>query len=209
LRRKGAESGGDGLHYVGYQVKAFETSGLRGKLQSSEVKRMPEITDLSREDLLKLLEIYAKNWAAHDGCWFLAAEERYGLDTAMALDAAAWARFAPIEAERIKAGFGMPEHGGLAALEQALNLRMYALANKQEVIRMGDNALELRMMECRVQQARRRKGLADFPCRQVAAIHFPEFAKAIDSDIQTECLACPPDPVGEGYCRWRFTRKRE
>jgi hypothetical protein len=74
---------------------------------------------------------------------------------------------------------------------------------------MGDNALELRMIECRVQQARRRKGLADFACRQVAVIHFPAFAKAIDSDIQAECLACPPDPVGEGYCRWRFTRKRE
>jgi hypothetical protein len=190
-------------------AKAFESLRLRGKLQSSEVKRMQEIADLSSKDLLKLLEIYAKNWAAHDGCWFLAAEERYGLETAMALDAAAWTRFSPIEAERIKAGFGMPEHGGLPALEQALKLRMYALANKQEVIRMGDHALELRMIECRVQQARRRKGLADFPCKQVAVIHFPAFAKAIDSDIQTECLACPPDPVGEGYCRWRFTRKRE
>ena len=64
-----------------------------------------QISDLSREELLKLLEIYAKNWAAHDGCWFLAAEERYGLETAMDLDAASWTRFAPIEAERIKNGF--------------------------------------------------------------------------------------------------------
>ena len=170
---------------------------------------MQEITDLSREDLLKLLEIYAKNWAAHDGCWFLAAEAKYGLEAAMALDAAAWEGFAPIEAERIKAGFGLPAHGGLPALEQALKLRMYALANRQEVVRINENVLELRMIECRVQQARRRKGLQDFPCKRVSVIGFPKFARTIDPDIQAECLACPPDAVGEGFCRWRFTRKME
>jgi hypothetical protein len=69
--------------------------------------------------------------------------------------------------------------------------------------------LELRMIECRVQQARRRKGLRDFPCKQVSVIGFPRFAKAIDPAIEAECLVCPPDPVGEGYCRWRFARKRE
>jgi hypothetical protein len=168
---------------------------------------MPEISELSREDLLKLLEVYAKNWAAHDGCWFLAAEEKYGLETAMALDAASWARFAPIEAVRIKEAFGMPDDGGLPALEFALKLRMYALANKQAVVWTGKDALELRMIECRVQLARRRKGLQDFPCRQVSVIGFPGFARAVDPAIQTECLACPPDPVGEGYCRWRFTKK--
>ncbi len=168
---------------------------------------MPEITELPREDLLKLLEVYAKNWAAHDGCWFLAAEEKYGLDTAMTLDAASWERFAPIEAERIKSAFNIPDSGGLPALEQALKLRMYSLANKQEIVRVSDSILELRMIECRVQQARRRKGLQDFPCKLVSIIGFPQFARAIDPAIRTECIACPPDPVGEGYCRWRFTRK--
>jgi len=168
---------------------------------------MPEISELSREDLLKLLEINAKNWAAHDGCWFLAAEEKLGLETAMMLDAASWARFAPIEAERIKSAFGLQDGGGIPALEQALKLRMYALANRQEVVRIQQDALELRMVECRVQQARRRKGLQDFPCKQVSVIGFPAFAWAIDPAIQTECLACPPDPVGAGYCRWLFTKK--
>jgi hypothetical protein len=168
---------------------------------------MLEISELPREDLLKLLEVYAKNWAAHDGCWFLAAEEQYGLDTAMALDAASWQRFAPIEAERIKNAFGIPDNGGLPALEQALKLRMYSLANAQEVVRVREDVLELRMIECRVQQARRRKGLRDFPCKRVSVIGFPLFAEAVDPAIRTECLACPPDPVGDGYCRWRFTCK--
>ena len=134
---------------------------------------MREISELSREDLLKLLEIYAKSWSAHDGCWFLAAEEKYGIETAMMLDAESWARFAPIEAERIKSAFGIPESGGIPALEQALKLRMYALANRQEIVRIQRRRLELRMIECRVQQARRRKGLRDFPCKQVSVTRLP------------------------------------
>jgi hypothetical protein len=168
---------------------------------------MAAISELTREELLKLLEVYAKNWSAHDGCWFLAAEERYGLDTAMALDAASWARFAPIEAERIRKAFDIPDNGGLPALEKALSLRLYALANRQKLVWIGRNVLELHMIECRVQQARRRKNLRDFPCKLVAVTGFPSFANAVDPAIRTECLACPPDPVGEGYCRWRFTCK--
>lgn len=169
---------------------------------------MPEISELSRNDLLKLLEVYAKNWAAHDGCWFLSAEEKWGLETAMLLDAASWERFAPIEAERIKNAFRLPDSGGLPALEQALKLRMYALANRQEVVRTGKDILELHMIECRVQQARRRKGLQDFPCKLVSGAGFAGFAKGIDPAIRTECLTCPPDDVGEGYCKWRFTKER-
>jgi Family of unknown function (DUF6125) len=42
---------------------------------------------MGREELLRALEMFAKNWLAHDGCWFLAAEERFGIDTAIELDA--------------------------------------------------------------------------------------------------------------------------
>ena len=44
---------------------------------------MDLVKNLSRDDLLKLIEVYAKSWLAHDGCWFLAAEEKYGMDAAM------------------------------------------------------------------------------------------------------------------------------
>ncbi len=46
---------------------------------------MPELDDLSRDDLIALLDVYAKNWLAHDGSWFLAAEEKCGLETAIGI----------------------------------------------------------------------------------------------------------------------------
>jgi hypothetical protein len=44
---------------------------------------MADFDDLSREDLLKVIQVYAKNWLAHDGCWFLAMEEKLSMEAAI------------------------------------------------------------------------------------------------------------------------------
>jgi hypothetical protein len=161
---------------------------------------------MSREQLLRALEIFAKNWLAHDGCWFLAAEERHGLDEAIRLDEGAWRRFAAAEARRVIKGFGVPAGGGLAALERALSLRMYAVINEQHVEWSADrSSLRFFMDVCRVQETRRRKGLADFPCKSVGIIEFDTFASTIDPRIRTRCLHCPPDAPEGKYCGWEFT----
>ena len=63
---------------------------------------------MPREQLLLALEMFAKNWLAHDGCWFLAAEESLGMDAAIELDTSAWQRFAATEANRIMTTFSIP-----------------------------------------------------------------------------------------------------
>lgn len=166
---------------------------------------MINLDELSREDLLKLLDIYAKNWLAHDGSWFLAVEEAYGMDTAIEMDKRAWERFAVTEAKRIMKAFDIPESGGLEALEKALCYRLYAGINKQAATLVDDGVLEFHMIDCRVQSTRRRKGLPDFPCKSVGIVEYSLFARTIDPRIKTECVACPPDPVGDAYCMWRFT----
>jgi hypothetical protein len=65
-----------------------------------------------------------------------------------------------------------------------------------------------KMNECRVQSARKRKGLADYPCKSAGVVEYTYFARSIDDRIQTECIGCPPDPhPEEWYCAWRFTLK--
>lgn len=161
---------------------------------------------MSREDLLRALEMFAKNWLAHDGCWFLAAEERFDMETAIDLDASSWKRFASAEAHRIMTTFNLPAGGGLEALERALSLRLYAVINTQRT-EWSDDRRHLRffMDVCRVQEARRRKGLADFPCKSVGIIEFQSFSAAIDPRIHTTCLHCPPDAAPGQYCGWEFT----
>jgi hypothetical protein len=166
---------------------------------------MLDLERMSREDLVRMVEMFAKNWLAHDGCWFLAAEEKLGMDAAIGLDRESWRRFSVAEARRIMEVFGIAEGGGLPALDTALNYRLYAALNKQEATWADDGALEFQMIECRVQSTRRRKGLPDFPCKSVGIVEYTEFARTIDARINTECVCCPPDPTGATYCVWRFT----
>jgi len=166
---------------------------------------MESIKNLSRQQLLKLIEVYAKNWLAHDGCWFLAAEEEYDMDSAMKLDTKSWERFAVTEARRIMKAFDIPPHGGLKTLEEAFKYRLYAAINQQKVEWLNDHTMIFRMLECRVQKARRQKKLPDFPCKQVGIIEFSQFAKTVDSRINTNCIACPPDRETDFYCAWEFT----
>lgn len=165
---------------------------------------MKNIEDFSREELLTLIDVYAKNWLAHDGCWFLATEEQYGMQQAIELDAKSWERFAVAEARRIMKGFGIPSNGGLKALERAFQYRLYAAINRQEIEWSDEETMTFRMLECRVQRTRREKGLPEFPCKSVGTVEFTQFAKTVDSRIQTQCIACPPDPTTDFTCAWEF-----
>jgi hypothetical protein len=164
------------------------------------------IRNLPRERLLEFVSDAAKRWLAHDGLWFQAVERAHGIDEAMARDAEAWQGFAPLEARRILSFLGREPGGGLDLLEVALGYRLYALINEQEAVREGPGRLVFRMSACRVQEARRRKGLPDFPCRPVGEVEYAEFARAVDPRIATRCLACPPGPLLPGcFCAWEFT----
>ena len=162
--------------------------------------------EMDRDELLKALEMFAKNWLAHDGCWFLAAEDELGMEAAIRLDAAAWGRFAAAEARRLLSGFDIPAGGGLDSLERALSLRMYAVINEQH-LEWSEDRLTLRffMDVCRVQETRRRKGLDDFPCASVGIVEFSTFARTVDPAIRTRCLHCPPDATEGKYCGWEFS----
>jgi hypothetical protein len=62
------------------------------------------------------------------------------------------------------------------------------------------------MNDCRVQSARKRKGLDDYPCKSAGIIEYSTFAAAIDTRIKTECIGCPPDKhPDEWYCAWKFS----
>ena len=70
------------------------------------------LLSLSKEELIRLIEDYSKNWLAMDGVWFQSVERTRGMDEAMHHDAEAWRRFTVIEAKRIKAFLRQPERGG-------------------------------------------------------------------------------------------------
>ncbi len=174
---------------------------------------MPErdyLLELDKETLVDLLEDAAKNWLAHDGLWFQAVEKEYGIEAALEMDRRAWKVFTQLEAKRIVKRLNLTENGGIEALDEALRYRLYARINDMEIYRSTPDTLRLEMKECRVQSARERKSLPDFPCKTVGIVEYAYFAYAIDPRLKTEVIFCPPDFRPEGcYCTWQFTLQEE
>jgi len=163
------------------------------------------LLDMPRDKLLELIRCLGTNWIAGDGIWFQAVESAYGMNDAKRCNDSCWTRFSPFEAWSIKELLELPGHPGLEGLKKALKLRMYASVNVQTIVEEGDSVV-FRMNDCRVQSARKRRGLDDYPCKSAGLVEYSRFAEGIDSRIRTECIGCPPDPhPEEWFCSWRFT----
>ena len=165
---------------------------------------------LSRERLIELLHLYARNLLALDGLWFQSVEAAEGMDAAMEHDRNVWRRFPEIEARRIREFLQLPERPGLEGLARALEFRFTSLANRKvETGRDGDT-LTFRVVDCRVQSARTRKGMPLHPCKSVGLNEYSSFARAIDERIECRALSCYPEVTDPACaCSWQFRLRPE
>ncbi len=161
---------------------------------------------MAPEEQSKLMEAVAKNWLVNDGVWFQAVEFDHGMTDAKRCNDSCWAQFSPVEAASIKQFLDLGDKPGLEGLKKALYFRMYAMINKQSIVDETAESFVFQMNDCRVQSARKRKKLDDYPCKSGGMVEYTYFASAIDSRIKTECIGCPPDDhPDEWYCAWRFS----
>lgn len=168
------------------------------------------LLNMSKESLIELMDSVATNWLANDGVWFQAVEFSSGMNDAKRCNDSCWAQFSPFEAWSIKKFLNLPEKPGLDGLKKALNFRVYARINTQSIVEEGPDSFVFQMKECRVQSARKRKGLDDYPCKSAGLVEYTYFARAVDPEIHTECIGCPPDDhPEEWYCAWRFKIEKD
>ncbi|MDI6687067.1 MAG: DUF6125 family protein [Desulfobacterales bacterium] len=167
------------------------------------------LLQMPEESVQKLMDSVALNWLANDGVWFQAVEFTSGMNDAKQCNDSCWAHFSPFEAWSIKRFLNLSENSGLEGLKRALNFRLYSRVNSQSIIDEKPDGFVFQMNECRVQSARKRKGLDDYPCKSGGIIEYTCFAKAIDPAISTECIGCPPNAhPDDWYCAWRFKINR-
>ena len=156
--------------------------------------------------LQALKDRMAKNWLVGDGVWFQTVEQAGGMNEAKRCNDSCWAQFSPVEANCIRQFLGLSASPGLDGLKKALGFRLYASINVQSIVEETADSFIFQMNRCRVQDARKRKGLADYPCKSGGLVEYTYFAREIDARIHTECLGCPPDNhPEEWYCAWKFT----
>ena len=166
------------------------------------------LSQLPEKQLEALLDAMAVNWLANDGVWFQAVEFTNGMNDAKRCNDSCWSHFSPVEAAAIKTYLDLGPTPGLEGLKRALNFRLYARINTQSITEEAPDSFVFQMNVCRVQDARKRKGLDDYPCKSAGLVEYGRFASAVDPRITTECIGCPPDPHPEAwYCAWRFSIK--
>lgn len=170
------------------------------------VDGVPEpLLSMPKEKLVELIDNTGLNWLAGDGLWFQAVEFKHGMNDAKRCNDSCWAWFSPFEAWSIKRLLKLPEKAGIEGLKKALQARLYARINVQSIIDEGPDSIVFQMNDCRVQSARKRQGLDDYPCKSAGLVEYATFARTIDSRIVTECIGCPPDAhPDEWFCAWRF-----
>jgi len=168
------------------------------------------LLDMPREKLINLINSIGINWLANDGVWFQAVESTRDMFDAKRCNDTCWTRFSPFEAWSIKEFLSLPDYAGLDGLRKALRFRMYARVNVQSIIDESPTSVVFQMNDCRVQSARKRRGLEDYPCKSAGLVEYRMFGEAIDPRILTECIGCPPDThPDEWHCAWRFTLKED
>ncbi|MDR3072417.1 MAG: DUF6125 family protein [Clostridiales Family XIII bacterium] len=204
----GFEKALDVLDRAYEQSKGIQLKRLGKILGFSLTEGKPEpLLAMPEEQLKDLVEGVATGWLAGDGVWFQSVEFEDGMMDAKRCNDSCWAWFSPFEAWSVKRLLHLPKEGaGLEGLKKALTYRLYAYINEQSIIDESPNSILFQMNDCRVQSARTKKGLEDYPCKSAGLVEYTNFAKAIDPRIKTECVGCPPDAhPDDWYCAWRFT----
>ena len=207
----GTEKALEILHTASRQSYEIQMQHLSKALGFEMKEGIPSpLLAMDKAALADLRDRVAKNWLANDGVWFQAVEKAEGMNEAKRCNDSCWAQFSQVEAASIRWLIGLPENSGLAGLKQALGFRVYGSINTQSIVDETPTSFVFCMNECRVQVARKRKGLADYPCKSAGMVEYSYFARAVDRRIRTECVACPPDShPDEWYCAWKFILDEE
>jgi hypothetical protein len=207
MHQFGREKALEALNEVYQRSYGIQMKRLSKTLEFEMIEDIPgPMLNLSDEELDKLKESMAVNWLVNDGVWFQAVEFSRGMNDAKRCNDSCWGQFSPFEAWSVKRFLKLEDNCGLEGLKKALQFRLYATINEQSITDETENSFIFRMNDCRVQSARKRKGLDDYPCKSGGLVEYTTFAEAIDRRIKTECIGCPPDPHPEDwYCSWKFS----
>jgi hypothetical protein len=138
-----------------------------------------------------------------DSFWFINVEEDRGRAEAERLNERVWEKVSGMAARDLMKRFKI-ETGGLQGFARLLRLYPWSVLLGYQLEESAEE-LVLSVPSCATQEARRRRGLDEYECREMHRREFVELAMAVDPRIEVTCEFAPPGERPPGCdCRWRF-----
>jgi len=161
---------------------------------------------IREEEKDKYVEFLLRQYRLVDALWFLAVEDRFGLEAAVELNEKVWEEMGGRSAREIKKRFEIKE-GGLKGFLRAIKYFPWCIILGFE-FEEREGRLLLRVRNCLPQIARIKSGRGEFPCKSMHLKEFKAFCREIDEKLSVKCVFAPPDDhPSDCFCLWEFTEE--